>query len=356
MKTVRSALALLVSMTIAPAALAQGDVATIVPQWVSSAHGDAAAEAFSHWNEEGEVPSACAVCHSGAGFRDFHGVDGSAVGSVDAAIPSGGVVDCDTCHADGVAAITEVTFPSGITMPVLLNAGTCMTCHQGRSSGPTLRERFGDVDPDTPDAELRFLNPHYAAAAATTFGSEVSGLYEYMGQDYAGRFSHAPEIVTCSTCHNPHSLEVATDTCVSCHRTDDPQAVRVSEADFDGDGDVTEGIAAEVEALRLMLAEEIAAYAQGVAGSPIVYAASAYPYFFVDANGNGTADEGEISRDNAYASWTPRLLAAAYNFQFVTRDPGGFAHNPDYTLQALHDSIADLATASGRPMPAIARP
>jgi hypothetical protein len=105
-----------------------------------------------------------------------------------------------------------------------------------------------------------------------------------------------------------------------------------------------------------MLAEEIAAYAQGVAGSPIVYSATAYPYFFVDANGNGTADEGEISRDNAYASWTPRLLAAAYNFQFVTRDPGGFAHNPEYTLQALHDSIADLATASGRPMPAIARP
>ena len=63
-----------------------GGAAAAVQAWVQSAHGDAAAEAFAHWNGEDEVPAACAVCHSGAGFRDFHGFDGTAMGSVDQTI------------------------------------------------------------------------------------------------------------------------------------------------------------------------------------------------------------------------------------------------------------------------------
>lgn len=357
MKTARASLMILLT-ALFPTALAaqEGGVATHVQAWIGSAHGDAAAEAFTHWNDEGEIPAACAVCHSGAGFRDFYGLDGTAAGTIDQTIPTGGVVDCDTCHVDGVANISEVTFPSGVTMPALPNAAPCMTCHQGRASGPTLRERFGDADPDTANTELGFINPHYAVAAATTFGAEVSGLYEYLGMTYVDSFDHSRQISTCTSCHEPHSLEVATDGCVTCHGTDDPAAVRESAVDFDGDGDVTEGIAAEVEALRQMLAAEIAAYAADVAGTPIVYAAGSYPYFFVDQDGDGAADVSEAVYGNAYSSWTPRLLAAAYNFQFVTSDPGGYAHNPHYTLQALHDSIADLAAASGRPMPAISRP
>ena len=47
--------------------------------------------------------------------------------------------------------------------------------------------------------------------------------------------------------------------------------------------------------------------------------------------------------DNKYAAWTPRLLKAAYNYQFVATDPGAYAHNAPYVLQRLHDSLADLA-------------
>lgn len=334
----------------------EGGAAAAVQAWVQSAHGNAAAEAFSHWNGEDEIPAVCAVCHSGAGFRDFHGLDGTAVGSVDQAVAPGGVVDCETCHADGADAITEITFPSGVTMTALPNAGTCLTCHQGRSSGPTLQGQLEGMDPDAPNPELRFVNPHYAAAGATTFGAEVAGLYEYMGRSYDDRFSHTGPIATCTSCHDPHSLEVVTDGCASCHENADPRAIRISRIDYDGDGDVTEGIAAEVEGLRLILAAEIAAYAEAIAGAPILYELHSYPYFFNDLNGNGEIDEGEAIFPNQYSSWTPRLLAAAYNFQFVTRDPGGYAHNPNYTLQAIHDSILDLAEASGRPAPAINRP
>ena len=132
--------------------------------------------------------------------------------------------------------------------------------------------------------------------------------------------------------------------------------IRTTTTDFDGDGDTSEGIAAEVAALQEVLAQAIVTYGETVAGTPIVYAAASYPYFFADLNGNGAADPEEATRDNAYKAWTPRLLAAAYNYQFVSKDPGSYAHNARYALQALHDSIADLASAMDFEMPLLARP
>lgn len=356
----RRGAALLVAAMVLPGALAaQDDAATqaAVQAWLSSPHADATSDAFTHWNDEGIVELDCATCHSGAGFRDFHGLDGTPAGSVEGPIEAGTVVDCDTCHTPGVEGIAQITFPSGISVPPLADAATCMTCHQGRVSGAALRARFGDIAPDAPDGELRFQNPHYAAAAATNFGAEVEGLYQYVGQSYVGRFAHAPGAATCTDCHDPHTLEVATESCSTCHAQSEPRDIRLSldSRDYDGDGDVTEGIASEIESLRLMLYAEIQAYAAEVAGAPIGYG-EGYPYFFLDTNADGTIDGEEGIFPNQFNAWTPRLLAAAYNYQFVTKDPGGYAHNPHYTLQALHDSIADLATATGRPVPAMARP
>ena len=79
-----------------------------------------------------------------------------------------------------------------------------------------------------------------------------------------------------------------------------------------------------------------------VAGKPIAYTPEVYPYFFVDLNGNGTADKDESKFPNRYKAWTPRLLKAAYNYQFVVKDPGAYAHNPTYATELLHDSLADL--------------
>ena len=82
----------------------------------------------------------------------------------------------------------------------------------------------------------------------------------------------------------------------------------------------------------------IQAYAKDKVGTPILYDASAYPYFFADVNGNGQLDKDE----KAYASWTPRLLRAAYNLQWINKDPGVFAHNGKYIIQVLYDTLKDL--------------
>src|SRR5689334_4624269 len=57
--------------------------------WEGSAHNDATAAAFTHWNDAtpAEIPVECARCHSSAGYQDFVGADGSAAGAVDKAAP-----------------------------------------------------------------------------------------------------------------------------------------------------------------------------------------------------------------------------------------------------------------------------
>jgi hypothetical protein len=78
-----------------------------------------------------------------------------------------------------------------------------------------------------------------------------------------------------------------------------------------------------------------------VVGTPLLYA-DRFPYFFVDTNGNGEAEEDELSFQNQYTTWTPRLLRTAYNYHFSRRDPGNYAHNGPYVLQLLYDSLDDL--------------
>jgi hypothetical protein len=112
--------------------------------------------------------------------------------------------------------------------------------------------------------------------------------------------------------------------------------------DYDGDGNTTEGMYDEVATEEELLYAAIQQYATDKAKSPIVYSGSSYPYFFIDTNANGVADPDETTSSNAYASWTPRLLQAAYDYQWVQKDPGAFTHNGKYILQVLYDSIQSM--------------
>lgn len=316
-------------------------------QWVNSPHNDTTAEAFNHWNEDGEVEVACAKCHSTPGYLDFLGADGSAAGVVDAPAPLGTTVQCVACHNEVTLTKTSVVFPSGIELTDLGDQSRCMECHQGRTSKVQVDEAISAAvgeDLDTVSADLRFLNIHYYAAAATRYGTEVKGGYEYEGKTYDARFDHVAGYDSCISCHNMHTLEIKVDVCSTCHTgvasVEDVENIRMrgSLVDYDGDGDVSEPIKSELEGLQALLYQNIQAYASEVAGSAIVYDPARYPYFFADANGNGAVDEGE----EGYASWTGRLLRAAYNYQVSVKDPGAFAHGGKYIIQLLYDSIEDL--------------
>ncbi len=336
---------------------------TLIPYqeaWLTSGHADIAAEAFIHWNEEdpAEVPENCARCHSTPGFMDFLGADGSAAGVVDAPAPIGSVIECQACHNDMTVNLDTVTFPSGLIVSDLDSEARCMQCHQGRASTVTVNDSIvnAGLDPatdlDTVSEDLGFSNIHYFAAAATRFGTWAKGGYEYDGLAYDAKFDHVAGYDTCVSCHDPHTLEVQVAECQTCHTdvetVEDFVDVRMpgSLVDYNGNGDMEEGIYNEIEGLRATLFQAMQTYATDVAGAPLVYDEQSHPYFFTDTNGDGLAGEGE----ERYATWTPRLAKAAYNFQVSLKDPGRYAHGGKYIIQLLYDSLADLNQALAEPI------
>lgn len=317
-----------------------------ISAWSRSGHSDASSEPFAHWNGEGAIPPVCAVCHSGIGFRSFHGLDGSAPGLPEAPVAVGGVVDCETCHNPGLARVNRITMPSGLSHPVDGGEASCMTCHQGRAAGVTVSRAVGDKPDDTPDPELSFINPHYATATATLLGGYGGMGYQYEGKDYSGRFLHAKPVATCASCHDPHSLNVAEATCLTCHASGKATDIRIARVSFDGSGDLGKGIKADISANAARLKAMIEDYAARVAGVPLHYDGARHPYFFADANGDGLADRVD-GKPVAYNAWTPRMLKAAYNWKFVGSDAGIHVHNPHYALELLYDSMEDLAGPTG---------
>jgi hypothetical protein len=327
--------------------------------WAGSGHNDAEAEAFVHWDEDdpAEVPVDCAKCHSTSGYQDYHGADGSEVGVVDAAVPVGETITCTACHNETMLDKTSAIMPSGAELTDLGDEAKCIECHQGRESGVSVQEMVdaAGVDADTVSEDLRFLNIHYYAAAASKYGTHANGGYQYDGQTYDGFFAHIEGYEDCQTCHNAHTLELKVEECAACHEgvasAEDFRDVRMagSLVDFDGDGDMEEGIYYELEGMREKLYEAIQTYASEVAGTPIAYG-EGYPYIFIDTNDNGVADEDEQVRDNAYASFTPRLAEAVYNYQVSLKDPGAYAHGGKYHIQLMYDSIMDLNEALSTPV------
>ncbi len=302
---------------------------------IDHGHFAGSEEAFRHWDEEGEVPGSCARCHSAGGLPIA--LQNGLPAGTSVAQPLSNGLQCDTCHNDlntfTIYEVAQVEFPSG----AMIDSGDpqmnlCMQCHQGRSSKSTVDERTAEAEADAVVEGLGFINIHYFAAAATLFGNEVQGAYEYDGKEYVGRNQHIEEFDSCTECHNTHALEVEFEACGDCHNVaakEDLVAIRESRTDYDGDGDTAEGIAGEIETMNEALYAALQDYAASTIGTPIVYNPVSYPYFFTQA-------------EERYTTWSPRLLKAAYNYQYAQKDPGAFAHNGAYVMQVLYDSIEDI--------------
>jgi hypothetical protein len=330
--------------------------------WAASPHNDVDSPAFTYWDESETktIPAACAACHSTPGYQDYLGADGTEAGKVEAPHAIGTTVTCDACHNQVAAGLNTVSFLSGVEVTGLGPEARCMVCHQGRATKVQVDAQIESFNAEDPDAVVAprqegdrtvnfgFINVHYYAAAVTLYGTEVKGGYEYEGNVYDAKFDHVEGYNTCVGCHNPHTTEVKVSECALCHEgvatVDDLKEIRMisSASDYDGDGNVTEGIYDEMNGLRDVLFGAIESYATDVAGTGILYDSAAYPYFFADSDNNGQADTNDQGRAVGYNTWTPRLLKAAYNFQVSLKDPGAYAHGNKYIIQLMHDSIVDL--------------
>jgi len=319
---------------------------------------------FRDWDEAGEVPFGCVKCHTAQGLPTFVHNGGSVVvtgtGSTVitgvANLPTSNGFMCTTCHDEANfpnrLAIASVTFPSGKTVSlggkdadgkfVADDSNICISCHQGRESTTSMNNALKGKDADTVDAKISFKNIHYLGAGATLFGGDVQGAYQYEGKEYVGQ-NVAHPLNKCKDCHDVHALEPKLEACAGCHGSAKPEDIRFNTdtTDWDGDGNVTEGMAGEIQTLSDALYTEIQKYAEGNS-QPILYDTTSYPYFFVDADKDGKPDTNDAGPVAYNGNWTPKLVEAAYNYQYVNKDPGVFVHNPKYVLQFLIDSIEDL--------------
>jgi hypothetical protein len=326
-------------------------------QWARSGHGDITAEAWRHWDEDGSVPTSCAKCHGPQGTDDpkpdvgFLEYAATSANTLAAPLPLG--IDCVNCHQTfptiysnlaqfGLpgGALEPVRFPSTEEASLYSPSNICMICHQGRESGQDIQDEI-DSNPDGP---YSFTNIHYYAAAASMFGGETVGGYQYVGEEYRPRNtfpSHPDDFSNCVGCHmrnaeggEMHTWDPAVDSCISCH----------GGTSFETLGGSPGQNFTNIQALLPELYAAIQAYAADEIGMPIFYDAVAYPYFFND-NGMG-ANYG-----NRYTDFDATLLPAAYNYQVAQKDPAGFVHNGTYLQQILHDSTLDLGGSSSVEVP-----
>jgi len=340
-------------------------VSEVSVDWWNSAHADASAEAFIHWNEDdpAEIPTYCAKCHSGQAFLDYLGQDGSTAMVVDNPGEINSVITCEVCHNEKADMLETVVFPSGVEINMGLNNALCGTCHSGNGAGTRVASASEGFTDDEIIPEASFITPHYAYSAAIVYGAEAQVGYQYDGKSYAGRFEHAEGVETCTQCHDPHSLRMRKDygdanLCAACHSNvisfADYREVFVDGVDYDGDGAV-EGTYHEIQGMQAVLLQTIQKYASEQFGQPIGWA-DQFPYLFKDTNNNGEIDGEEAAFSNQYDIFTPRLLRTAFNFQFSAKEPAGYVHNGDYVLQLLYDAIQDLSQVVEADTASLVRP
>ncbi|HUJ26325.1 MAG TPA: hypothetical protein VLW85_09920, partial [Myxococcales bacterium] len=238
---------------------------------------------------------------------------------------------------------------------------------------------------DTVASGISFSNPHYGSAAATMMGDlthigvQVPANWGYGTQDfsganvgpsgYAGRNFHGVSQESCTSCHNPHTLEVVVNsaTCGRCHFNEDGTPVNsmgeIEEArqfgfggDLDGNNAET-SLKSEIDGMAANLLTAIKSYAVLKGGGAICYDAvgTGGQYYFKDNGlgggiaGDGICQPGEIVSTNAYGTapgwFTPRLLRSSYEYQYYVKEPAAWAHNPRYIIELLYDATRELNVA-----------
>ena len=328
-------------------------------KWAKSGHADLHAASFTHEFSDG----ACLRCHSGIGFAAY--VDPTNTAYPSWTPPSTDIsphfITCNACH-DAVGYPTmknkrlrttgNIALTSGsagtFVQDAVLDAGdsaSCIVCHQGAESGWSLFKAMKSkgVDPyDGKDEVMTgtaFVNSHYAAAGAMLFSQKG---YEFRGKTYSNGllFHQLPLCTGCHmapsadedlgghTFHMSHNGRMNSAVCQSCHPgLTDFESFRLYARDMDGDGSA-ENIKDEIDGLKELIIGELK-------NADIYYNPNAYPYFF-------KVPSPQIV-PNRVTSWRESQLEAAFNLNFVEKEPGAYAHNFKYAVQILRDSYEVLA-------------
>ncbi|WP_163714072.1 hypothetical protein [Mangrovibacterium lignilyticum] len=271
----------------------------IKSELASSLHATGTSFAYAGGRES------CSRCHSNEGFITF--IETSAADTT----TSSNSITCNACHShgdmptfqdeDGNAVFVRTTDPVELIIDPTITidygnaSNLCANCHQPRTAAPT------------PDGDGNFeitsshYGPHHGPQGTLLMGI---GLYKFDGTATVpgvGAATHAT--AGCTTCHmyeGAHTFaEPYLDACAQCHGEVD---------DFDINGKQT-----EIEGLM----DELAAIlvTEGVLG-----------------------DDGHVIT----GTYPVNVARGFYNYIAVEEDKSEGAHNPDYVIAILKNTIEAL--------------
>lgn len=345
---------------------------------VSPASGTGPAWEHYNWDDNASRGS-CQRCHTATGAANFmnnpsgyNAANNSFTHlqgwtSTNKTSPQNELLYCWGCHTNAgtgdlrkPGAITETyaavnstsTGTTGTTVtvsyPDVAGSNVCMTCHLGRQVGESIKA-ITDAD-----GVLGFVNSHYLAAGGQLFGTTG---YEYAGKSYdnPSYFAHdkigsaaAPGTGSngpCAGCHmttpNSHSFTNVTKdnagvitaltstACVTCHNGTHGAALTA------GSAAAATFLETEKEHYHAALAAlDAALQAKGI------YFAPSHPYFFTAPYVSGGTNTAFTNWAAPYtvAKWKD-VMGAAFNYNLLEHDPGGYAHNRIYSKRLIFDAI-----------------
>jgi hypothetical protein len=222
------------------------------------------------------------------------------------------------------------------------------------------------------DAQLSgasYQDPHDLGAAATFFGGNAAGYYEYpvtwdpspgasTTKTYLRLGSHSS--ATCTSCHDAHALAIPTTfVCGNgCHNPhlnttgDQTMAgLRLKTGRWYIDNGADQGVYQNYVQMMAKLYTAIQRYslAKGnvSAGTAVICFTQPGSENFVVGSAEGQIDgtcptTTPWGAANSSTAYTPRLLRAVHNYKMLAQDPGAWAHNPRYVTQIMYDAIRDL--------------
>ena len=360
------------------------DETGIFEQYTESGHGDVEGLAWIYYDFGAPDRAACARCHTTTGFKRFLANPGAGGWSFKQASDNNReVLRCDGCHNNysysirsgaanrfGAAFLGYSTTVPRNALPLnrLTDAGDsnlCNNCHAGRLSGTNiLRGSFAQFS----SSSFSF-NSHYFAAAGVLYG--IIGFENFSTPPASA--SHASYRPT-GFAHAGISLDDGDGPCVHCHYTGSDNGAPAHDLEALNDDDSLKpqcnachgagGLPVDIAGTRAQFQSALAiASALFRERYDIIYSTAANPYFFDALNPstanvvgfsttipwNGRAVAGgdtrtSFSPGSGFPSVTrgragQRLIGAAFNLNLLTREPGAWAHNNQYAMALIFDTI-----------------
>jgi hypothetical protein len=334
------------------AVMAAGATDTTAPGWV-------------HYDWDNASRASCQRCHTASGAANFmtspSNYNSANNNFTHLTAGQNEVLYCWGCHSNAGAgtlrtpgAITETYTPgttgdpaTTVTYPNVAGSNVCMSCHIGRETGEVIKN---NVDAD---GVRSFINSHYLAAGGTLFGTTG---YEYDGKSYANPSYFAHDKIgssaaantgsngPCAGCHmttpNSHKFTnviktagvitaLTSTACITCHTGEHGAALTA------GSADAATFLATEEHHYHAALDALKAALS-----NKGIYFYEAHPYFYTATYVVGGTNTAFTNWAGVYglALWKD-TMGAAFNYNLLQHDPGGYAHNRMYAKRLIFDAI-----------------